>query len=445
MPMSNSAAPRSVRASPNECESRGTRIKIGLQTWGSEGDTQPFIALAAHLAQNGHDVTLLVTDVTARDHRVAAQRCGFRLVNVPAPEELPGQLLRDLFNSRNPVRQLDLILSHAFYPVLEPMFAAAMALCAACDAVVGHFVMYPLQIAAEKRGIPMGMVQLAHNGQPSSEIPPPGFPALGSWANRAGWRLARLALNRLLLARINAMRRREGLSPHRDVLEQTWTSERLNLLAVSAQLCRTPRDWGARYSVCGFLNLPGQLSSDDAPAGLAQFLAAGTPPVYFTFGSLLHPDPDYVTEVVKLWAGAVRRVGCRAIFQLPMDDASGLAVPDGVFVLRRSPHAQIFPQCALIVHHGGAGTTQASLLAGRPSVVVAHFADQSFWGSELQRVGVAGRALARRSVSPSRLARSIAQVLASPGMMRQASAIGAAMAQEHGAETAAKLIEARLQ
>jgi UDP:flavonoid glycosyltransferase YjiC (YdhE family) len=104
----------------------------------------------------------------------------------------------------------------------------------------------------------------------------------------------------------------------------------------------------------------------------------------------------------------------------------------------------IFPLCALIVHHGGAGTTQSSLLAGRPSVVVAHFADQSFWGSELQRVGVAGRTLARRSVSASRLARSIAQVLTSPGMPRRASEIGAAMARENGAETAAKLIEARL-
>jgi UDP:flavonoid glycosyltransferase YjiC (YdhE family) len=432
--MSNSAAQRSVPAN----------LKIGLQTWGSEGDTQPFIALAAQLAQNGHEVTLIVTDVTARDHSAAAQRCGFRLVNVPAPEELPGQLLRDLFNSRNPVRQLDLILSHAFYPVLEPMFAAATALCAGCDAVVGHFVMYPLQIAAEKRGIPIGMVQLAHNGQPSSEIPPPGFPALGSWVNRAGWRIARLALNRLLLARINALRQREGVSPHRDVLEQTWTSERLNLLAVSPQLCRVPHDWDARYSVCGFLNLPGKLAGDDAPAGLTEFIAAGTPPVYFTFGSLLHPDPDYVTEIVELWAGAVQRVGCRAIFQLPVDDSSGLALPGEVFVLRRAPHARIFPQCALIVHHGGAGTTQASLLAGRPSVVVAHFADQSFWGSELQRVGVAGRTLARRSVSASRLARSIAQVLASPGMKRQASEIGAAMSQEHGAAIAASLIGSKL-
>lgn len=390
-------------------------------------------------------MTLVVTDVTARDHGPAARRFGFRLVNVPAPERLPSQLLRELFHTRNPLRQLDLILSHAFDPVLEPMFTAATALCASCEAVVGHFVMYPLAIAAEKRRIPMGAVQLAANALPSREIPPPGFPALGGWANQVGWRLVRLALNRLLLARINALREREGLSPQQDVMGQSWTSDALNLLAVSPQLCRIPRDWDARYRLCGFLNLPATSATDEAPAGLAQFMAAGAPPVYFTFGSLLHPDADYGSEVAALWAGAMRRVGCRAIFQLPLDTPTATATATGgIFRLCRAPHATIFPHCALIVHHGGAGTTQSSLLAGRPSVVVAHFADQAFWGSQLQRLGAAGPTLARRSVTAGRLARSIGQVLASERMSRRAALIGAAMAQERGAALAASLIESKL-
>ena len=37
-------------------------MKIGLQAWGSEGDIQPFTALAAGLVQAGQDVTLLVTE-----------------------------------------------------------------------------------------------------------------------------------------------------------------------------------------------------------------------------------------------------------------------------------------------------------------------------------------------------------------------------------------------
>jgi UDP:flavonoid glycosyltransferase YjiC (YdhE family) len=32
-------------------------MKIGLQTWGSEGDIQPFITLAGGLVCAGHEVT----------------------------------------------------------------------------------------------------------------------------------------------------------------------------------------------------------------------------------------------------------------------------------------------------------------------------------------------------------------------------------------------------
>ena len=38
-------------------------MKIGIQTWGSEGDVRPFVALAGGLSEAGHEVTLAVTDV----------------------------------------------------------------------------------------------------------------------------------------------------------------------------------------------------------------------------------------------------------------------------------------------------------------------------------------------------------------------------------------------
>jgi hypothetical protein len=57
-------------------------MKIGLQTWGSEGDVQPFTALAAGLTRAGHEVTLLVTDNAGRDYTLLAQRGGYRLVAV---------------------------------------------------------------------------------------------------------------------------------------------------------------------------------------------------------------------------------------------------------------------------------------------------------------------------------------------------------------------------
>jgi len=105
----------------------------------------------------------------------------------------------------------------------------------------------------------------------------------------------------------------------------------------------------------------------------------------------------------------------------------------------------VFPRCAAIVHHGGAGTTQSSLLAGRPSVVVAHMADQFFWGAELKRLGVGGEPLARHAFTAIKLANAIRNVLADRSMAQRAASLGQQIAKEHGVANAVRLIEERFE
>ncbi|CAF4829326.1 unnamed protein product, partial [Rotaria sp. Silwood2] len=40
-----------------------------------------------------------------------------------------------------------------------------------------------------------------------------------------------------------------------------------------------------------------------------------------------------------------------------------------------------------VCHHGGAGTTAAGLRAGLPTIVVAFFGDQFFWGDRVEQIG----------------------------------------------------------
>lgn len=423
-------------------------MKIGLQTWGSEGDVQPFTALAAGLTRAGHEVTLLVTDNAGRDYSGLAQQGGYSLVAVqnpdlPSPERVE-EVWRKIIRVGNPIRQAELVMRYDFDPAMEAMFSAAKDLCATNDAVVGHFFVFPLRVAAEMAEVPMATVNIVHNCLPSSQICPPGLPNLGRWSYPLGWMLVRKMVNRIFLPRVNALREREGLHPNSDVMTQTWASERLNLVAVSPTICEAPSDWGTKHCVCGFLNPPADLLEEEPPDGLEEFLATGEPPVYFTFGSMMFHNLDYIREATAMWTAAVRRVGCRAVFQLPFDDLSVLETDDGVFKVKRSPYKKVFPKCSLVVHHGGLGTTQSSLLAGCPSVVVAHLADQFFWGSELERLGVAGPTQKRQGLSSQRLAKSIAQVLACPDKAKRASTLGMAMSKENGVEVAVGLIEAGL-
>ena len=53
--------------------------------------------------------------------------------------------------------------------------------------------------------------------------------------------------------------------------------------------------------------------------------------------------------------------------------------PDNVLLVDAVPHDWLFPRCQAVIHHGGAGTTAAGLLASCPTTVVPFFGDQSFW------------------------------------------------------------------
>jgi UDP:flavonoid glycosyltransferase YjiC (YdhE family) len=423
-------------------------MKVGLQSWGSEGDIQPFTALAAGLVKRGHDVTLVVTDNVGRDYSALAERFGYRLVPVPNPvmtsaDEVE-RIWRQIIELGNPIRQAEVVMKYGFDPVADAMYEAARELCANNQAVVGHFFAYPLQVAAQKIGRPSATVNIVHNCLPSRTICPPGLPNLGRWTYPLGWQLVRSMINRIFLPRVNALRVKEGLSPDRDVMLQTWSAERLNLIGVSPQICQRPPDWEDRHQICGFLNPPAPLESEVLPPGLDEFLAAGDPPVYLTFGSMMLSNLDYLREVFDIWMEAVQQVGCRAVLQLPWNDLGAFGSTDKVFKVRRSPYTKVFPRCALVVHHGGAGTTQAALLAGRPSIIVAHVSDQFFWGSEIERLGAGGRTLRRKGIRASALARDIAETMSRPELGRKALEIGRRMAAENGVSTAVTLIEQRL-
>jgi UDP:flavonoid glycosyltransferase YjiC (YdhE family) len=68
-------------------------------------------------------------------------------------------------------------------------------------------------------------------------------------------------------------------------------------------------------------------------------------------------------------------------------------------------------------------------------------ADQTFWGAELKRLGVAGNTLQRKSLSAQKLAEQISYVLNNSSMPEKAIIIGKNMAQEDGVNNAIRIIE----
>jgi len=419
-------------------------MKIGLQTWGSDGDINPFIALAGGLAAAGHEVTLAITAAERKDYAGYAQRLGFTLrpvAYIAEDDADTGQIAERLWRIAQPLAQVRFIFEEMFEPNVEDLYATARALCAENELLIGHFILHPLHLAAEQAGKPYVTVSLNHGAIASRYVPPAMMPNLGPWLNPLLWTLGEALLKRIMLPAINTLRQREGRPPLRS-FRPVVESPLCNLVAVSPALCPKPADWGENQQVCGFFALPDTARPWAMPDSLRQFLDAGAAPVYLTFGSMsgIEREPAIITETTRLLVDAAKAAGCRAIIQARWDSVAGIAEDPDIYRIGSVPHSQIFPHCAAVVHHGGAGTTQTASRAGRPQVIVAHIADQYFWADALKRLGVAGQRLDRRKANSANLAQAIRHTLDSPAMAAQAAKLGARLAAEDGVGTAVALI-----
>ena len=152
----------------------------------------------------------------------------------------------------------------------------------------------------------------------------------------------------------------------------------------------------------------------------------------------LDRSPAVITDI--LFQGALL-AGRRAIVQSCWDKLPDFPDDPNIYKIKTVPHKHIFPHCSMVVHHGGAGTTQSSTLHGCPSVVIEHFGDQLLFAKELKRNGVAPQVLHRRNVTSKKLAKAIKYVLANPEMKKKAESLGAAIKQENGVSKAVYEIE----
>jgi sterol 3beta-glucosyltransferase len=420
----------------------GGCMRIGIQTWGSDGDIRPFIALANGLARKGHEVSLTITSVDGKDYSMAGRR-NLRIVQTASVEwerHVILDIMRKLLRSRDPFTQLRVVLRFFFDPIVEEMYAHSKKLAETNDVLVGHFVVHPLKTAADKAGRPYVTVTLNHLGVPTRFKAPLGLPSPGTWFNPVWWALAKGIVNAGFKKQVNTLRTKEGLQPSRDVLDDIFYAKDLSIIAVSRVFCDPMPDWHGRHYVCGFFNIEEEDDTWKIPPDLRAFLREGPLPVYMTFGSMLSLDPD-PGRITKLLVDSALGARVRAIVQSRWGDIRDIPRHQDIYRIEKVPHHYLFPLCSAVIHHGGAGTTHAATRSGCPSVIVQHFLDQRFWGQELRRLRIAPPVLDRRSVTPEKLSRAIDSVLHTRGMKERAEELGRVMREERGVESAVDLIE----
>lgn len=65
------------------------------------------------------------------------------------------------------------------------------------------------------------------------------------------------------------------------------------------------------------------------------------------------------------------------------------------------PYNWLFPRCAVVIHHGGSGSTAAALHAGVPQIVCPFLLDQFYWAERVHWLGVAPEPLRKEHLIPN--------------------------------------------
>jgi UDP:flavonoid glycosyltransferase YjiC (YdhE family) len=419
-------------------------MRIGLITWGTEGDVRPFFALSHALAQRGHTVELAYASVEDRNFDAMAVSCGVEATALGGDyfrnnrAKLHECAARSL-ESASPPAQFELILRDLMDPIADAILQHALALAARCDVLVGHILAHPVATAAAKAGLPYVAVAL----QPvfrSKHYPPAGAGDLGRIFNPLLWKIADWVMRRALSPRIAVQREALGLAPERFDASRAGPRHRV-LLAVSPALFARPDDWNEHIATTGFLALPAEDGAWRPDAALGAFLDRGAP-VFASFGSMFSLNDDLARTSVRVFVDAARRAGVRVLIQCARHISEGVDGGDDVFFIERAPHGALFPRCSLIVHHGGAGTTQSAVRAGRASVVIPHAADQFYWGDALYARGVAAKPLLRTRLNAKALAARIRWALDRPALTARAEELARDIAREDGLAQTVAAIEA---
>ena len=341
-------------------------MKFVLTSVGTRGDVEPCAAIGRELLRRGHDVCVAVPPNMVgfvESAGLAAVACG------PDSRALLGDedFVR-LSKIQNPITLQDKFIEYATQ-VWVAMGTTLTALAnGAYLLLTGMSEQQGLAAnVAEYHGIPLAVLHCFPMPELLSIKPP-----ADAWLD---WRIAREAEA--------AQRRALGL-PEATGLSTRRMVERGSLeIQAYDELCfpGLAVEWRGRWPFVGALTLEMPTDADDE---VLSWIGAGTPPIYFGFGST--PATSPTDMVVATIAAACTELGQRALIYSDLGGSNQIPHFDHVKIVGAVNYAAVFPACRAVVHHGGAGTTAAGLRAGVPSLVLWLTADQPIWAAAVTQL-----------------------------------------------------------
>ncbi|GAA5879316.1 hypothetical protein JCM16303_003163 [Sporobolomyces ruberrimus] len=384
-------------------------LRVTCLTIGSRGDVQPYIALCKGLMAQGHKCKI----ASHGEYRKWVEGHGIEFSAVGG----------------DPAELMQLMISHDFFTIsfmkeaigkfrgwLDDLLDSAWEGCQNSDvliespsAIAGYHIAEALRIPYYRAfTMPWSRTRAYPHAFAVPEI------KMGGGYNYMTYTMFDQVFWRATSGQVNRWRK-DTLKVRATNLDAMQQHKIPFLYNFSPVVIPPPLDWRENIHVTGYwiLENPGDSDSGDKwdpPEDLIEWMDKAKKEekkiVFIGFGSIIIPDPVAMTKVIS---EAVEEAGVYAIVAKGWSDRAGskddseeekkkseekekeqseLLDRPFIYNVKSIPHDWLFTRIDAAVHHGGAGTTGASLRAGLPTVIKPFFGDQHFYADRVATLGI---------------------------------------------------------
>jgi len=354
-------------------------MKFVVAVHGTRGDVEPCAAVSQELLGRGHEVRLAVPPNLLS----FVEKAGLPpavAYGVDSQQQLDADIFRKYWKVRNPVTALREVRDYITQGWAE-MSETLMPLAGGADLILtGTTYQEVAANVAEHHRIPLAALHYFPARANSQALPVP----LPAEVVRSAWAVLEWTHWRALKEADDAQRRKLGL-PKATVraVRRIVEGGALEIQAYDPVFYpHLDTEWGGRRPLVGSMTL--ELGAD-TDAEVNSWIAAGTPPIYFGFGSMPVKSPS---DAMAMITDVCAELGERALISSGVWNLADQPRADHVKVVTTVNHNAVFPVCRAVVHHGGSGTTAASVRAGVPTLILWVGADQPLWATQVKRLEV---------------------------------------------------------
>jgi len=365
-------------------------LRITCLTIGSRGDVQPYIALCKGLIAEGHRPRI----ATHAEFREWVESHGIEFAPV---EGDPAELMRLCVENGMFTYSFLKEASATFRVWIDELLTSSWKACQNTDILIeSPSAMGGIHIA-EALGIPyfraFTMPWTRTRAYPHAFAVPEH--KMGGAYNYITYVMFENFFWKAIAGQVNRWRKKELGLPSTN-LEKLQLNKVPFLYNFSPSVVVPPLDYSDWIRVTGYWFLD-EGKDWQPPKELTDFIkkarADNKKLVYIGFGSIVVSDSAALTRTI---IKSVRKADVKCILSKGWSDRlykkgasePEIPLPDDILQIKSAPHDWLFTQIDAAAHHGGAGTTGASLRAGLPTIIKPFFGDQFFSASRVEDLGV---------------------------------------------------------